>query len=130
MVHVTDDDGKEVPGLAPAAEQMGRHIAKVIKEDLRLETTRYAGRSEEFRSAFRYRDKGIMAIIGKNCAVAEAGWLKLRGFFAWLAWLFIHLVFLIGFRNKLVVLLQWAWAYLVDQPGARVVTGGQEGENG
>jgi NADH dehydrogenase len=102
---------------------MGKHIAKVLREDLRLQSTRYAHRHTEFRAAFRYLDKGMMAIIGKNCAVAQTGRLKMRGAIAWLAWLFIHLLFLIGFRNKLAVLLQWAWAYIADQPGARVVTG-------
>ncbi|MDA0767813.1 MAG: NAD(P)/FAD-dependent oxidoreductase [Verrucomicrobia bacterium] len=123
IVSVPGPDGEPVPGLAPAASQMGRHIAAVLREDQRLATTRYARRKSEFRAAFRYRDKGIMAIIGKNCAVAQAGRLKMRGILAWAAWLFIHLLFLIGFRNKLAVLLQWGWAYLVDKPGARVITG-------
>lgn len=122
---IDDESGNPVPGLAPAAEQMGRHIANVLKEELRLETTRYADRKQEFRPKFKFRDKGIMAIIGKNCAVVQAGKFTLRGPLAWCAWLFIHLLFLIGFRNKLAVLLQWAWAYLVDKPGARVMTGGQ-----
>jgi NADH dehydrogenase len=123
IVSICGPDGEPVPGLAPAASQMGRHIAGVLREDLRLSKTRYAHRSSEFRAAFRYRDKGIMAIIGKNCAVTQAGKFKMRGMPAWAAWLFIHLLFLIGFRNKLAVLVQWAWAYVVDQPGARVVTG-------
>lgn len=120
LVSLTDPDGKVVPGLAPAAMQMGKHIAKVLKEDLRLKTTRYAERSLELRPAYRYRDKGIMAIIGKNAAVVQANKLKLKGFPAWLAWLFIHLAFLVGFRNKLAVLLSWAFSYLFDKPAARV----------
>lgn len=128
IASIIDQDGQTVPGLAPAAEQMGRHIASVLREDLRLAKTQFADRRHEFRPAFRYRDKGIMAIIGKNCAVVQAGSFKLRGILAWLAWLFIHLLFLIGFRNKLAVLLQWAWAYLVDKPGARVITGGRTEE--
>lgn len=123
IVSIDDPDGNPVPGLAPAASQMGRHIANTLKEDIRLSKTRYAHRIAEFRPSFRYRDKGIMAIIGKNCAVAQTGRFKMRGMPAWAAWLLIHLLFLIGFRNKLAVLLQWAWAYIVDQPGARVVTG-------
>ncbi len=107
---------------------MGRHVAEVLKEELRLEKSRYAGRKHEFRPAFRYFDKGIMAIVGKNCAVVQAGRFKLRGFLAWWTWLLVHLLFLIGFRNKLAVLLQWAWAYLIDKPGARVVTGGSAAE--
>ena len=123
---VNDAKGNPVPGLAPAAAQMGKHIAKLLKEDLRLSTTRYAERREEFRPSFKYRDKGIMAIIGKNCAVAQAGDTKMKGLIAWMAWLLIHLLFLVGFRNKLSVLLQWAWAYVVDKPGARVIS--QEGQ--
>lgn len=120
LVNLTDPDGQVVPGLAPAAMQMGKHVAKVLKEDLRLQTTRYADRYLELRPAYRYRDKGIMAIIGKNAAVAQARKLKLKGFPAWLAWLFIHLAFLVGFRNKLAVLLSWAFSYLFDKPAARV----------
>ena len=122
LAAVQDASGNPVPGLAPAASQMGRHVAAALKEDLRLEGTRYADRKEEFRGTFRYVDKGIMAIIGKNCAVAQTGELKMQGVPAWFAWLFVHLLFLIGFRNKLAVLLQWAWAYVVDKPGARVIS--------
>jgi len=120
LVSIMDKKGEQVPGLAPAAMQMGKHIAAVLKEDLRLKTTRYADRYTTLRPAFEYRDKGIMAIIGKNTAVAESKQLDLQGFIAWLAWLFIHIAFLVGFRNKLSVLLSWAFAYLFDKPGARV----------
>lgn len=120
LVSLVDPNEVQVPGLAPAAMQMGRHVAKVLKEDLRLQKTRYKDRYLEFRPAFRYRDKGIMAIIGKNAAVAQAGKIKLSGFPAWVAWLAIHLAFLVGFRNKLAVLLSWAFSYLFDKPGARV----------
>lgn len=120
LASITDPNGQAVPGLAPAAMQMGKHVASVLKEDLRLQNTRYADRYLTLRPAFRYRDKGIMAIIGKNSAVTQAGKLKLKGFPAWLAWLLIHLAFLIGFRNKLAVLLSWAFAYLFDKPAARV----------
>lgn len=120
LVNLTDPDGNEVPGLAPAAMQMGKHVAKVLREDLRLQKTSYADRYLTLRPAYRYKDKGIMAIIGKNAAVAQAKKLKLKGFPAWLAWLFIHLAFLVGFRNKLAVLLSWAFSYLFDKPAARV----------
>ncbi|MGJ8696222.1 MAG: NAD(P)/FAD-dependent oxidoreductase [Verrucomicrobiaceae bacterium] len=120
LVKIIDHQGKEVPGLAPAALQMGQHIAKVLKEDLRLQKTRFADRYQDLRPAFTYRDKGIMAIIGKNAAVAEANRLNLRGFPAWLAWLFIHIAFLVGYRNKIAVLTSWAFTYLFDKPGARV----------
>jgi len=96
----------DIPGLAPAAMQMGRHVSKVLRNGK--------------RSPFKYRDKGMMAIIGKNAAVAEANGIDLKGFPAWVAWLFIHLAFLVGFRNKLAVLLSWAFNYLFDKPGARV----------
>ncbi|HUF62012.1 MAG TPA: NAD(P)/FAD-dependent oxidoreductase [Verrucomicrobiales bacterium] len=123
LVFIEGPDGKPAPGLAPAAQQMGLHIARVVKEDLRRGRDPSEGRRAESCSRFYYLDKGMMAIIGKNAAVMQAGKLRLRGFPAWVAWLFIHILFLIGFRNKLAVLLQWAWAYVADKPGARVITG-------
>jgi len=116
-----DADDKPVPGVAPAASQMGKHIAKVLKEELRLEGTRFESRKHEFRPRFRYFDKGVMAIIGKNHAIVKAGDLKLHGFIAWLAWLFIHIAFLIGYRNRLAVLLGWASSYLSNAPEARLI---------
>ena len=121
LVRMKDVDDKPVPGVAPAASQMGRHVAKLLKEELRLEGTRHAGRKHDLRPRFRYLDKGIMAIIGKNHAVVKAGGLKMRGLLAWFAWLFIHIAFLIGFRNRLSVLLGWAFAYLRDNPEARII---------
>ena len=111
----TDAKGIQVPGLAPAASQMGTYIANRI-------FLMCSAPGEHPNEPFIYNDKGMMAIIGKNAAVMKLGSMKLRGFFAWIAWLFIHLLFLIGFRNKLSVLLQWAWAYIKDKPGARVFT--------
>jgi len=99
---------EKIPGLAPAAMQMGQHIAKQLLAKKSI--------------PFKYRDKGIMAIIGKNAAVAESKGIDLAGFPAWVAWLFIHLAFLVGFRNKLAVLLSWAFNYIFDKPGARVFT--------
>jgi NADH dehydrogenase len=121
LVRMKDADDKPVPGVAPAASQMGRHVAKLLKEELRLEGTRHAHRKHDLRPRFRYLDKGIMAIIGKNHAVVKAGGLKMRGLLAWAAWLFIHIAFLIGFRNRLSVLLGWAFAYLRDNPEARII---------
>ncbi|RYD27329.1 MAG: hypothetical protein EOP87_21325 [Verrucomicrobiaceae bacterium] len=122
LVAMQDNEGKMVPGVAPAASQMGRHIAKVLKEELRLEKGRFADRKHDLRPTFRYWDKGMMAIIGKNHAVVKAGKaLRLQGFIAWMAWLFIHILFLIGFRNKLAVLLGWATAYLKNTPEARII---------
>lgn len=121
IVSMEDAAGVRVPGLAPAATQMGRHIANVLKEELRLETTRFAAEKQSLRPRFTYHDRGNMAIIGKNHAVVDAGRIKLRGFPAWLAWLFVHILFLIGFRNKLAVLLGWAYAYLRNNPEARII---------
>jgi NADH dehydrogenase len=107
LVSMKDADGQMVPGVAPAAVQMGAHVARMLKEDRRL--------------PFDYHDKGMMAIIGKNVAVVKSGRMRLQGFIAWLAWLFIHITFLVGFRNKLSVLLGWAWAYIVNNPETRII---------
>lgn len=109
----TDAKGKMVPGLAPAASQMGAYIAKRI-----LWLDQHPADAEY--PPYTYLDKGMMAIVGKNTAIVKMGNLKLRGKLAWLAWLFIHLLFLVGFRSKLSVILSWGWAYIKDKPGARV----------
>ena len=102
-----------VPGVAPAAMQMGRHAAKVIEADLEgLE-----------RPAFRYYDKGSLATIGRARAVANISGLRFGGFLAWAAWLAIHIFYLIGFRNRFFVLAGWAWHYLTFRRGARIITG-------
>jgi NADH dehydrogenase len=106
-------DGRPVPGLAPAAIQEGRHAAANIMR-------RIAGRPA---LPFRYRDRGMLATIGRSAAVADLRGLRFSGFPAWLAWLFVHIVFLIGFRNRLIVLFEWAWVYLTHQRGARLITG-------
>ena len=111
LVSMKDCDGQMVPGVAPAAVQMGAHVAKVLKGDL----------ENRKRPAFDYFDKGMMAIIGKNYAIVKTGKLRLQGFIAWLAWLFIHITFLIGFRNKLAVLLGWAYSYIINNPEARII---------
>lgn len=121
LTNMNDRNGQFVPGVAPAATQMGAHIAKVLKEELRLEKTRFADKKHDLRPLFKYNDKGMMAIIGKNHAVVKAGALKLHGFIAWIAWLLIHILFLIGFRNKLSVLLGWAYSYIVNKPEARLI---------
>lgn len=109
----TDAKGQSVPGLAPAAAQMGKYVGKRI-------STLASAPGEHPCDPFNYKDKGFMAIIGKNVAVAQMNGVKLKGFLAWVVWLFVHLLFLIGFRNKVSVLWQWAWAYMKDRPGARV----------
>jgi NADH dehydrogenase len=105
--------GKPLPGVAQVAIQQGRHVARNVKADL-------TGRE---RRPFRYRDKGDLAVIGRAQAVARIGRLRLAGFPAWLVWCFVHILFLIGFRNRLLVLFEWAWAFLTDQRGARLITG-------
>jgi NADH dehydrogenase len=102
-----------VPGVAPAAMQMGRHAARMIYADI-------AGGS---RSPFAYRDKGSLATIGRARAVADFGRIRFGGFVAWLSWLAVHIFFLIGFRNRVLVLISWAWSYLTFRRGARIITG-------
>lgn len=106
-------EGEPVPGIAPAAIQQGRHAARSILRSLRGEKA----------LPFRYRDKGIMATIGRAAAVAQLGRLHLSGLVAWLMWLGVHIFFLIGFRNRFLVILQWAWAYMTWTRGARLITG-------
>src|SRR5262249_29243564 len=117
MALVIEEDGRPVPGVSPAAMQMARHVARIIEAELGSN----AGRAE--RRAFRYWDKGTMATIGRSAAVAWIGKLHFSGRFAWLAWLFVHLIFLIGFRNKLAVLLQWTYSYFTYKRSARLITG-------
>ena len=104
--------GKPLPGISPVAMQEGRHAARNV-------LTMIQGRKPQ---RFRYWDKGTMATIGRNKAVADLKFMHLSGLPAWLAWLFVHVVFLVGFRNRLVVLFQWAWAYLTFDKGARLIT--------
>jgi len=108
-----EQDGKPLPGVSPVAMQMGRLVARNIKNDL-------AGKPYE---EFHYFDKGSMATIGRKAAVAEIGKLHLSGFIAWMAWLVVHIFFLIGFHNRFTVLFNWAWSYFTYQRGARLITG-------
>lgn len=118
MAALTDVNGVAVPGVAQGAIQMGRHAAKVILQEL------WTGRKDPGqRAAFAYTDKGSMATIGRSAAVAEIGKVRLRGAIAWLAWLTVHLLFLVGFRNKVAVLFSWLYSYLTYKRGARVITG-------
>jgi NADH:ubiquinone reductase (H+-translocating) len=105
-------DGRSVPGIAPAAKQMGAHAAKCISSSL-------AGRP---RTAFRYRDFGTLATIGRRAAVVDMHGLHLSGTLAWCFWLVAHIFFLIGFRNRLVVLIDWAWAYFTYDRSARIIS--------
>lgn len=110
---MSDGAGVRVPGVAPAASQMGRHIAKTLINE-------YRGSSENAREPFIYLDKGAMAIVGRSAAIVQYGKIKLTGFIAWLAWLFIHVLFLVGFRSKVSVIFNWAWSFFTGKPGARV----------
>lgn len=105
-------DGSLVPGVAPAAIQQGRHAAENVLHDLRSEQ----------REPFEYFDKGYMATIGRASAVAQVKRLQLSGFVAWMAWSFIHIVYLIGFRNRVLVFIQWVWSYIRYRRGARLIT--------
>jgi len=115
---VRDERGQPVPGVSPAAMQMARHAAKLIENDLNNENT-----NPRTRPAFEYWDKGTMATIGRSAAVAQIGRLEFSGWPAWAAWLSVHLVFLIGFRNRLAVLLQWTYSYFTYKLGSRIITG-------
>lgn len=106
-------DGKPVPGVAPAAKQMGNHVAATIRD-------RLAGRASR---PFRYRDWGNLATIGRRAAIVDLGKLRFSGFLAWSFWLVAHIFFLIGFRNRIVVLLDWAVAYWTHQRNARIIVG-------
>jgi NADH dehydrogenase len=113
LASVRQQNGKPVPGVAPAAIQMGQYAAATILGDLRGEK----------RKAFQYRDKGSLATIGRSSAVADVGGVKMTGLVAWFTWLFVHVLFLIGFRNRVQVLWEWFWAYVTFSRGARLITG-------
>jgi NADH dehydrogenase len=112
------EDGSPVPGVAQGAIQMGKHVARQIVRDL----------MQQPRQDFRFIDKGDLATIGRAAAVARIGRLKLSGFFAWLIWVVVHITYLIGFRNRALVMIQWGWAYLMYQRGIRLITGDHQVE--
>ncbi|TFH14505.1 MAG: NAD(P)/FAD-dependent oxidoreductase, partial [Acidimicrobiales bacterium] len=112
MAHATSD-GVAVPGVAQGAIQGGAHVARVIRADL-------AGTA---RPSFRYRNKGELATIGRSSGVGVIGGLELSGWLAWMAWWSVHIVFLIDFRSRLLVLINWAWSYLTFRRGSRLITG-------
>jgi NADH:ubiquinone reductase (H+-translocating) len=113
MACYKDADGKPLPGVAPVAIQQGKFVAKLIK-------ARISGKP---LPEFRYWDLGSLATIGKSAAVAQFGRIKLSGFIAWVMWLFIHLMKIVNFRNRLLVLMQWAWNYFTSDRSARLITG-------
>ncbi|MBL9101646.1 MAG: NAD(P)/FAD-dependent oxidoreductase [Myxococcales bacterium] len=106
-------DGKPLPGLAPVAMQQGRHVAANIVRELKGKP----------REPFKYLDKGQMATIGRRRAIVEFGRLKFGGFIAWLGWLFVHILYLVGFKNRVEVLLNWTWSYFAFARGARLIVG-------
>jgi NADH dehydrogenase len=113
LASLKDKNGNPLPGLAPVAMQQGKATAKNIERELRGNP----------RQNFHYLDKGSLATIGRAAAVAQFGKVHISGFLAWLSWLFVHIFFLIGFRNRIIVLIQWAWAYFTYERGARLITG-------
>jgi NADH dehydrogenase len=116
LAALPDENGKLLPGVAQVAIQQGNWVAETIARDL----------ENQPRRNFHYHDKGSLATIGRAAAVAQFPGFAMSGYFAWLAWLFIHILFLIGFRNRLIVIIQWAWSYLTYDRGARLITGSDE----
>jgi len=115
LASLKDKYGKQLPGVAPVALQEGAATARNIGREVQGKP----------REDFHYLDKGSLATIGRAAAVAQIGRIHISGFIAWLSWLFVHIFFLIGFRNRLLVLIQWAWSYVTYERGARLITGGQ-----
>jgi NADH dehydrogenase len=108
-----DGEGRPLPGVAPVAIQQGEYVARLIRRRVK---------GEPAPPPFHYRDKGNLATVGRSFAILDIHGFKLSGLLAWVLWLFIHILYLIGFRNRLVVLTDWAWNYFTFQRGARVIT--------
>jgi NADH:ubiquinone reductase (H+-translocating) len=141
LAALKDEHGKMLPGVAPVAIQQGRFVAKLIRKEVGapplsrpsregtnagappLSRSLRQGGDFDSRPAFHYWDKGSLATIGRAAAVAEFGRIHISGYIAWLSWLFVHILFLIGFRNRLLVFIQWAWSYVTYERGARLITG-------
>lgn len=120
MAYLEDEEGEPLPGIAPTAIQQGRYAAKLVKR-------RLAGKEAK---PFRYRDKGLLAVIGRAAAVADLGFWRFSGLLAWLLWLFVHIMYLVGFANRVLVLVQWAQSYIARGRGARLITDPREGPGG
>lgn len=116
LAHFNVNDSEILPAIAPVAIQQGRYVAKHILARLNNKPI----------LSFKYYDKGMLAVIGRNAAIAEFGKLKFSGFFAWLLWVFVHIAYLIEYDNKLIVLIQWAWNYFTDKRGTRLITNNRE----
>lgn len=117
--HALDEAGKPLPGVAPVAMQQGKYVGRLLRE-------RLAGRA--MHEQFHYKDKGSMATVGRAFAIAMVKKLRLKGFLAWLTWIFVHIMYLVEFRNRVIVLLQWIWAYVTYQRGVRLIVGEEEPE--
>jgi NADH dehydrogenase len=124
LAHVAGEDGRPLPGMAPAAMQQGRFVARTVLTEIASATSTSAApalRGGASRAPFVYRDKGQMATIGRSRAIVQMPRMQLTGWFAWLTWLFVHIYYLSGFENRLLVLIQWAWSYLTFSRGARLI---------
>jgi NADH dehydrogenase len=109
----THQTGQPLPGVAQVAKQQATHAARNVLRLIRAEPT----------TPFHYRDPGSLATIGRAAAIADFGWMRVSGFAGWLLWLFVHILFLIGFRNRISVMLQWVTAYITYQRSVRLITG-------
>jgi NADH dehydrogenase len=118
---VMGSDGKLVPGIAPAAKQEGKFVAELLLQRINGQGTRSGGK--EIQPIFHYRHAGNLATVGHKSAVLDFGWLRLSGFIAWLLWGLVHIFFLIGFRNRVVVMLGWLWSYFTSDRSVRLITG-------
>jgi NADH dehydrogenase len=128
LATLKDASGKLLPGVAPVAMQEGRYVAKLIRREQESGTPSFSrsareGGDSDVRPAFHYDDKGSLATIGRSAAIAQFGKIHISGFIAWLSWLFVHILFLIGFQNRILVFIQWAWSYFTYERGARLITG-------
>ena len=112
LANFSHQNGKPLPGVAPVAMQEGLYVSRLIEKRLKGDTL----------PAFHYKDYGSLAVIGRNSAVVDLGFIKFSGFPAWLAWIFVHILFLIEFDNKLIVMIQWGWDYFTRKRGARLIT--------
>jgi len=117
MAHFKQENGELVPGVAPAAVQMAKNTSKNILNDLK----------DSPRVDFKYQDRGSMATIGRNKAIVELGFFKATGFLAWFTWLFVHIILLIGFRNRIFVITEWFWAYLTKERSVRLIISNKKG---
>jgi NADH dehydrogenase len=123
LAALKDASGKMLPGVAPVAILEGRYVAKLIRRSVEAARASREALEPAPRKPFHYFDKGSLATIGRAAAIAQFGKIHISGFMAWLAWLFVHILFLIGFRNRMLVMIQWAWSYFTYERGARLITG-------